>query len=87
MFVEDPHNRNAFQTKLLEDPLYTLNLMKTSRVADVNDVEKKVRIFQFFQGGSKGGDQFLRELADESDGISNDDLSFLGKPFFSTGGI
>ena len=87
LLVEDPHDRNAIQMKLFEDAFYTLDLMQTSRVADVNDVEKKMRIFQFFQRGAEGCEQFLRQLADESNRISNDHLSFPGKPFFSTGRV
>jgi len=61
---------NAFE-HLLDHRL----LAQAIRVGCVNQVHDQARAQGFFQGGAKGGNQFMRQVADKADGVADQQRS------------
>ena len=57
------------------------------RVGDVDDVQQQVGACGFFEGGGEGGDEFVRQVADEADGVSHEDGLRSGVVEFAPGRV
>src|ERR1700677_4505449 len=44
-------------------------------MADVQDVQKQVGMDGFFEGGLEAGDEIVRQIANEADGVAEQDLN------------
>ena len=45
------------------------------RIARVDDVEQQVGVGRLLEGGAEGGEEVLRQIADEADRVGDDDLA------------
>ena len=75
------------QAEGLEDLLHRLHLRVVRRVGGVDDVQEQVGVVQLLERGAEGGDQILRQVADEADGVGDDDLALLGEAQAAAGGV
>ena len=53
----------------------------------VDDVEEQRRVGQLLEGGAEGGDQIGRQVADEPDGVGDDDLALAREAQAARGGV
>jgi len=54
-------------------------VLRLHRIGGVDDVQNEVRVGRFFEGGAERGEEVLRQIADEADGVGDDDFALLGK--------
>ena len=59
----------------LEDPLDRLDVLLAARVRGVDQVEEQVAVVHLFERRAEGGEQVLRQVADEADRVGDDDLA------------
>ena len=76
--VED-EQRDARKRELGQELLGGLDVLGLGRIGRVDDVEQEVGVGGFFERGPERGEQVLRQIADESDGVGDDDLALFGK--------
>ena len=77
--VEDEHARDVEQRQLGQELLGRLDVLGLGRVGGVDDVQQEIGVGRLLEGGAEGGEQVLRQIADEPDGVGDDDLALLGK--------
>ena len=56
-------------------PSTASSLCSSSRVGGVDDVQQQVGVGQLFERGAEGGDQVLRQVGDEADGVGDHHLA------------
>lgn len=59
----------------LQYVFHVFNLLPAVPGGSIDDVQQHIGLHGFFQGGGKGGNQFVRQIADESDGIGQDNAA------------
>jgi hypothetical protein len=47
-------------------------------VAGVDDVQQQIGVSSFFKGGTEGGDEVVGKVADEANGIAEQDIAEAG---------
>lgn len=78
--VEDEKPWNLVELELCEDPLDGRDLVLDLRTGGIDQVEEEVGLFHLFEGRLEGGEQIPRQIADEADGVVDDDLLFVREP-------
>jgi hypothetical protein len=71
--VEDEQLRHVGRADLLQHPLHFLDLLGMVRVGRVHHMQQQVGIDRFLQRGLEGGDQAVRQVADEADRVGKRD--------------
>src|ERR1700726_3569052 len=79
--VEDRDHAAALDSELVQDLVGDSHLVVPLGVAAVDDVQHQVGGGDLAQGAAEGGDEVMRELADEADGVGED-----GAPARAAGG-
>jgi hypothetical protein len=72
--VEHRDDPGPVDLEIVEHPLGNLLLLAPARMAAIDDVEDEVGVGDLPQGAAEGGDEVVRQLADEADGIGEDRL-------------
>src|SRR5687768_6836531 len=68
--VKNKELRLRLQLELLEYAVHDHSLLLPRVMAGVDHMQEQVRLARLFERRTKRGDQMVRELADEADGIS-----------------
>ena len=59
--------------------MHSIYLIGKLRVADVYDMQQKIRTLKFFQGCSKSDHQIIGQIFYKSDGIRDNDIDIFGE--------
>jgi hypothetical protein len=73
--VVDENARDRAQVELSQDLFRGPNVEVSRGVARVDDVEEKIRIRRFFEGGAERGEEILGQIPDEADRVGQDDFA------------
>ena len=73
-FAEDADEGFGAETELFDDGFDGGDLGMNLRIGRVDDVEQDVGIVELFERRFEGGDEIFWEVADEADGIGEDDF-------------
>ena len=68
-FIPGVEHRFALGTEFFQHHAHRIALPRPKRVTRVDDMDEQVCVGHFFQRGAECGNQFLWQIADESDGI------------------
>ena len=79
-FVQDQDQRLIGQSKLFEDGVDRLDLFFGLGTGGVGDVEEQVRLAGLLQRGLERGDERVRQVADEPDGVRQQDVPAASEP-------
>ena len=73
--VEDQDARDVGELELLEHLRRSSDVLVLASVARVDDVEEQVGVGRLLEGRAEGGEEILRQVADEADRVGDDDLA------------
>ena len=85
--VENEQLRDLVKPDLFQQPVNGFHLLLEPGVADVHDMENKVRILHLVKGSPECAKQILRQILDEPDRVGDHDLTVPGKTQPARGGI
>ncbi len=72
--VEQEHFRFFLHADFFQDLVDRIELLLGVGMADVEDVEEEIGVDGFFEGGLEAGDEVVGQIADEADGVAEQDL-------------
>ena len=72
-FVEHVNPRHGTRVDFFQHRLHGLDLHREFRVAGVDHMQQQISLDRFLQRGAKRGDQAVREVANEADGVREHD--------------
>ena len=72
------NDRKPFRTNVSEHVVDLVDALPVSRVRTVDYMQQQPRIAGFLEGGFESGDKFVGQVANEPNGIGQDDLSAIG---------
>ncbi len=78
-FIKNHQAGNITQIKLMQQCLNHFYLLLPLRVRNINYMQEKICLKQFFQGGLKRFEQVRRKVTNEADSIGDDHLQILRK--------
>ena len=67
--IVHPKSRNLGSADVLEDTLDLAPAVLVMRIAGIDDVQQQGRLARLGQRGAERGDELVRQVADETDGI------------------
>jgi hypothetical protein len=85
--VEDQQPLLLVEPEVLQDRVDRLDLLVEPRVGGVDDVQQEVGVAELLERRAERGDEVLRQVADEADGVGDDHLALGGEPQPPAGGV
>lgn len=86
-FVEDGDEGPFGGAELFENGVGRLGLHVGVGIAHVDEMDEDVGVGGLFESAFEGGDELVRDFADEADGVDEEDRLFVGEDEFARGGI
>src|SRR5262249_46473296 len=76
-FVEDQQSRYRIELQFAQNAIDRSDLVFELQTGSVNQMDQQVGLLHLFQGGFERGEQIFREVADEADGVVDDNFLVL----------
>ena len=86
-FVEDHDRRLAGGADFIEHRVDGLNLFLGLRMADIDDVQKQVRLDNFLERGFERFNEAVRQFADETHGVRQQHVLIRRQTQAARGGV